>query len=383
MAEEIKTEAVGKKASVVTRVVAPVKRRWRKTERYFTDAIWRVDVDAYPRGRRFFLQLQRFGLVVVRGFTEHRLGLHAAGLTIYSLLSIVPILMMMLLLTKPCGMYGWAREKLRVQTDEMIGAFFEQKGVEKTKVEQVALRIAANPSPESLEAGRKFGEQARELRDRILCQIDTKIETFNFGLMALVGFVILAFSVSLTLGQVEASMNEIWQVKKPRPIWKRMLLYAGTLMAMPFFFALTVSLPVLRVVKAVLDSTLGATSYTKWVGDAIIGLLNSTLFSYSVTLFFATLAFAFVFWAMPKRKVPWRSALEGGFVTAVLLAVLMRLCILLQFGIANSNAAFGSFALLPILIVWISLNWRIILLGSNIAYAFECVHNRVRDLPDE
>ena len=115
MAEEIKTEAVGKKASVVTRVVAPVKRRWRKTERYFTDAIWRVDVDAYPRGRRFFLQLQRFGLVVVRGFTEHRLGLHAAGLTIYSLLSIVPILMMMLLLTKPCGMYGWAREKLRAK----------------------------------------------------------------------------------------------------------------------------------------------------------------------------------------------------------------------------------------------------------------------------
>lgn len=357
------------------------KARFQALSAFLREGIWQLEIEKYSRGRRAGLHLLRFILVVSRGFTEHRLGLHAAGLTFISLLSVVPILMLMLLLTKPCGMYGWAREKLRVQTDEMIETFFEQKGVEKTKVEEMALSVATKSQPQDPEAGKAFGRQARDLRDQILGQIDQKINEFNFGLMALVGFLILAWTVTTTFGQVEASMNEIWLVARPRPVWKRLLLYAGTLMVLPFLLALTMSLPILRVVKDVLDATLGATSYTKWAGDALVGLLNSSLFSYGVTLTFATLALAFVFGMMPNRKVQVRAALEGGFVTAVLLAVWMRLCIILQFGIANSSAAYGSFALLPILIVWISFNWRIILIGSNMSYAFQCVHSRVRDLP--
>ena len=366
----------------IGRFVAACKDRGSRVGTFFSTGVWELEVDECPWYRRIPVNLLRFVLLLGRGFSEHRLGLHASGLTLISRLSLVPILMRMLLLTKPCGMYEWAKNKLRTRTDQMIETFFEQKGVEKTKVESIAVSMIAPADEANAEAGRKFGAQARELRDQIMGQVDEKIEKFNFGVMAIVGFLVLAYTVISTFGQVEASMNEIWHVRKGRSLWKRFLMYCGTLMVMPLLMALAMSMPVLRMVRQALDATLGATSYTKWAGDAIISLLDSELFSFTVTLVFLSLLFAFLFWMMPKRRVQPRAALEGGLFTAVALNLWLRICTVLQFGIAKTGAAYGSFALIPILVIWISFNWRIILLGSNMAYAFQCIHNRVRDLPD-
>lgn len=347
-----------------------VKRRANGVKGFMREGVWQIDVDAQPFLKRTALQVVRFGTLVVNGFVRNRCALHAAGLTYFSILSVVPVLLLMLLLTKPCGMYEWSREKLRVQTDQMIETFFEKKGV-----------APAEAKPDGAAAGKEFGAQARQLRDQILGQIDTKIQDFNFGLMALVGFVVLAWTVIKTFGQVEASINEIWYVKKDRPIWRKAYLYVSAVMVLPLLTALAMSLPLLRVAKSVLDATLGATSYTKWAGDALIAVLDSSLFSFSVSLLFSALAIAFIFKAMPNRHVLNRAAIEGGLVTAVLLGVWVRLCAVLQFGISNSSAAYGSFALVPILIVWINMSWTILLFGSNMAYAFQCIHSRLRALP--
>ena len=354
----------------------------QKVQGYLDDGVWTEDALQGGWFRRFRVNLLRFALVVKRGVSEHRLDLHAGGLTFVSLLSVVPVLMLMLLLTKPCGMYEWACGKLRVQTDNMIETFFEQKGVEKNKLEKLAVSMATKKSSEQEQSVKEFGKQARDLRDQVLGEIDKKINEFNFGLVAFIGFLVLAWTVTKTLGQVESSMNEIWHVKTARSAWRRVFLYAGTLMVLPFLVALTMSLPILRLVKSALDVTLGATSYTKWAGDAIIRLLDSSLFSFAVMLFFGTIALSLVFWVVPNRKVQVRAAVEGGLVTTLLLMLLMRLCVVAQSLIFGSGAAYGSFALVPILIIWLKFNWQLILLGSNVAYAFQCIHQRVRDLPD-
>ncbi len=373
--------------------------------RALVERSWNLDPDSLPPAKRIGLQFFRFITIVQKGFSGKRCALHAAGLTYFSILSVVPILLLMLLLTKPCGMYEWAREKLRVQTDEMIETFFEQKDVPPAEAKpasgETSSQVAAKPTGTAAEgavpaaaktgggddaaedAGQEFGAQARQLRDQILGQIDTKIQAFNFGLMAIVGFLVLSWTVIKTFGQVEASLNEIWDVEKDRPIWRKVLVYVSAVMVLPLLTALAMSLPLLRVAKSILDATLGATSYTKWVGDALVAVLDSSVFSFSVSLLFSALALAFIFKAMPNRKVDMRAALEGGFVTAVLLGVWVRLCAVLQFGISNSSAAYGSFALVPILIVWLNMSWTILLLGSNMAYAFQCIHRRVRSLSGE
>ena len=377
----------------------------QKVQGYLDDGVWTEDALQGGWFRRFRVNLLRFALVVKRGVSEHRLGLYAGGLTFVSLLSVVPVLMLMLLLTKPCGMYEKARSLLIAKTDQAIEQFFEQKGVEKTRLEEAALKLVnkskpvspksetgngeSNPKADvkvdsgaSAASGKEFSQQARTLRDQVLSQVDQKINDFNFGLATIVGFLVLAVTVVLTFMQVEASMNEIWHVKTSRSILRSSLLYVGTLMVLPILLVLTMSLPILRTVKNVVDATLGATSYTKWAGDAIIGLLDSSLFSFAVMLFFGTVALSLVFWVVPNRKVQLRAAVEGGLVTALLLIVWLRLCVVAQSVVFGSGAAYGSFALVPILIIWLRYNWQFILLGSNVAYAFQCIHQRVRDLPD-
>lgn len=386
----------GKVGASVQRVLAPVKGVWK----FVMDGVWDIDVDAQHGARRQGVQLLRFVSTTLRGFSVHKCSLHAAGLTYFSVLSVIPVLMLMLLLTKPCGMYDWARTKLISQTDQMIQTFFEVKkntpaetipaspSAEKPKsVDPVAAAqdSAGNgkavSSPNNAET--PFAQQARELRDQIMGQIDEKIQNFNFGFLALIGFAMLSWTVISTFGQVEDTFNEVWEVKKGRSFGCRAYLFVGTLMLLPLLSALALSLPILRVVKASLDATLGATSYTKWVGDAIIALLDSSLFTCAVNLLFSAMALTFLFKALPNRHVSLRAAAEGGVMSAVLLSGLMNLCAFVQFGISSSSAAFGSFALIPILIVWINLSWKIILLGSSMTYAFQCIHSRVRSLSCE
>ena len=138
-------------------------------------------------------------------------------------------------------------------------------------------------------------------------------------------------------------------------------------------------MPVLRLVKRALDVTVGASSYTKWVGDALVAVLDSSLFSFAVSALFVTLLFAFVLSFMPNRKVKFRPAFEGGFVTAVLFCGWIRLCTAAQVGIGKSSAFYGSFAAPMIVLAWIYMSWQIILLGANMTHAFQCVHNRSRD----
>ena len=378
----------------VKKVPAAAVQSVNRVKNFVKEGVWQIDVDALPLPKRAAIQVVRFFTLVVNGFVRNRCALHAAGLTYFSILSVVPVLLLMLLLTKPCGMYEWSREKLRVQTDEMIETFFEKKGVEQKNAAPAAeaakpadgeakSAAAAEKPAEGADAGKEFGAQARQLRDQILGQIDTKIQDFNFGLMAIVGFLVLAWTVIKTFGQVEASINEIWNVEKNRPIWRKAYLYVSAVMVLPLLTALAMSLPLLRVVKQVLDATLGATTYTKWAGDVLVTVLTSSLFSFAVSLLFSALAIAFIFKAMPNRHVLNRAAFEGGLLTAVLLGVWVRACAVAQFGISNSSAAYGSFALVPILIIWINMSWTILLLGSNMAYAFQCIHSRLRSLPCE
>ncbi len=364
-------------------MIVKTKQKTQEAVSFVKDGMWRIDVDRLEGIRRFSLQVGRFVFLTVRGFVGHRCSLHAAGLTYFSILSVIPILLLMLLLTKPCGMYAWARDKLRVQTDQMIETFFETKTEGTAFVGTDTAQPPPAAEPKKSASGKSFAGQARDLRDQILGQIDEKINKFNFGLLALVGFGMLSWTVISTVGQVEGSFNEIWNIRKNRSIWRKAYLYTGTLMVLPLLASLAMSLPVLRLVKTALDATLGATSYTKWVGDAVVALFDSSLFSFSMTFAFTALAVSFLFKTMPNCRVQLRAALEGGVVTTALLGVWLRLCSLVQFGIAETSAAYGSFALIPIIIVWIFMSWKIILLGCNMTYAFQCIHSRVRDLSCE
>ncbi len=300
---------------------------------------------------------------VVRGFLDNNCSMHAAGLTYFSMLALVPVLCVLLTVAKACGADDLAKRQISAQVDAWI------EHVEKGQDDQVATALAKSEEEiaKKKAAAEALASQARSIRDGLFERIDQ----FNVGTLGWIGFVMLLWTVVSSIGMVEVSFNEIWGVAKARPIWKRAALYLSIVVVLPIFAALAMSVPILNVVKNVIVATLGATELTHWASDGLIWFLDSWILRSLITLFFSSVAFGFIFAVMPNRPVRRRHAWWGGIITAVAFGAWMKVCAVAQVGIAKSSALYGSFAFLPIVLAWLYMSWQIVLLGANMVRAFE------------
>lgn len=304
-----------------------------------------------------------WGRTVAGGFLRNNCSMHAAGLTYFAMLALMPALCLLLFVAKTCNVDHYARQEINERIDAMI------TNIEHRQDDDVAFLAATNEEERQKKqiAALEFGRQARQIANGLF----DRVEKFDVGTLGWIGFGFLIWTVISSLGMVEMSFNHIWGVEKPRPIWKRAYLYLFISVILPVLAAIAASLPVLRVVKNVIVATMGATWLTKWVSDGLVWFLDSWLFRTAFSLTFASLAFSFFFQMMPNCRVRFRPAFRGGFITALLFGGWMKLCAVAQVGIAKSSALYGSFAFLPIVLAWMYMSWEIVLLGANMTYAFQ------------
>ena len=137
----------------------------------------------------------------------------------------------------------------------------------------------------------------------------------------------------------------------------------AVLVVLPLFIALSISIPLLSLIKGVITMTLGATFVTKWLSDGVVWLLDSVVTRKMLTLAFSSLTFAFLFKILPAAKVKFKYAWWCGVVTAVIFGFWLKVCTIAQVGIARSSLLYGSLALLPIILAWIFISWQIVLFG--------------------
>ncbi len=298
---------------------------------------------------------------VVRDFSDCHCSMHAAGLTYFSMLALVPLLCVLLSVAKLCGADDCARTMINERIDVMIS------NVEHGQDDAVA-QVAAMSEEERERkriAAEEFAAQAREISNALF----ERIAGFDVWTFGWIGFGFLVWTVVSSISMVETSFNEVFRVAEPRPVWKRVYLNVFTAVILPIFVALALSVPILNLAKQVIVATMGATWLTKWASDGLVWFLDSVFFRLAVTLVFASISFAYAFAVLPNRKVGLRAALWGGFVTAVLFGGWMKVCAVAQVGIAKSSALYGSFAFLPIVLAWLYMSWQIVLLGACITHA--------------
>jgi len=311
-----------------------------------------------------FKKVYGWGRRVVSGFLEHNCSLHAAGLTYFALLAVIPVLCCILVAAKACHVDTYARTQINAQIDAIITQ------IENGQEDRLAQATSAFEKEEARKAkqaaAKEFATKARQISDALF----TRVESFDVGTLGWVGFGFLLWTVISSLASVETSFNEIFCVAKARPIWKRAYMYLFIMIALPVMGTVALSLPILKVAKEVLVMTMGATWLTKWVSDGLIWVLDSTLFRFSFTFLTGSVVFGFFLWVMPNCRVRIRHAWWGGLITTALFGGWLKLCAIAQVGIAKSSALYGSFAFLPIVLTWLYMSWQIILLGANMVRAF-------------
>jgi len=83
------------------------------------------------------------------------------------------------------------------------------------------------------------------------------------------------------------------------------------------------------------------------------------------------LAFTLMYLVMPHTRVRWTAALLSGVLMGTVYQLLQWFYIDLQVGVARYSAIYGSFAALPLLLIWMQAGWLIILFGARMTYSIQ------------
>jgi membrane protein len=246
-------------------------------------------------------------------FREDRLGLTAGSLTFTTTIALVPLVTVALAVFSAFPMFG---------------AF--QRAIESYFLQSLVPDSIAKPV---LGALTQFAAKANRL-----------------GTVGLVALVLTAIALMLT---IDRTLNNIWRVRRPRPIAQRVLVYwaAATLGPLLLGASLTLTSYFVSASRGVVGAVPGG-----------VGLLLNTI---EFALF--ALGVAALFRYVPNTQVRWRHALAGGVFVAAGFAGAQRLLALYLEQVPTYAVVYGAFATLPIFLVWIYLGWVVVLLGAVVA----------------
>ena len=287
--------------------------------------IWRIRVKQVKGPRSLLITQLRIILLAIRGFDEDKCTLRASALTFFSLLSIVPIVAMAFGIAKGFGI----KNRLEAQLRERL------------------------PGQE-------------EVVNRIIEFSQALLANTQGGIIAGVGVAILFWSVVKVLGNIEESFNGIWGVQKGRPWGRKLTDYLSIMLICPVLLIMASSLTVIITSKITL--VVHQLSFLGPVGDFILWLL--TFLPYCVMWFLFTFLYTFI----PNTSVKLKSALLGGIIAGTIYQAVQWGYIAFQVGVSRYGAIYGSFAALPLFLVWMQISWLIVLFGAEISFAEQNVH---------
>ena len=197
----------------------------------------------------------------------------------------------------------------------------------------------------------------REVLNWICHFADTTLREAQGGVIAGVGVVVLIFTVMWLANNIERSFNAIWELPGRGNLFRRFSDYLSLILVTPFLIVILSSAgPVLR----------------KLLGDGgRIGMTGAQVFG-TVTEIFPLLlvcaTFTLIYIITPNTRVRFLSALLGGVVAGILFQLLQDGFIILQTSIYRYNKIYGSFAILPLFLIWLKLSWQIALFGAELAF---------------
>lgn len=287
----------------------------------FNRAIWHTRRGERSAVQWLLIRLVRTAILAVGQFNRHQGPLRASALTFYSLLSLVPVAAMAFGIAK-----GFGFEK-RLQS-ELLEKFAAQQEV----VAQV-INFAQN-----------------------------MLDNTKGGMIAGVGVVVLFWAVIKVLGNIENAFNHIWAVQ-PRNLVRKFTDYLSIMLIGPVLVIMSSSITV-YITSQVSDIS-GRFALLQLAGPAIYVALK--LLPYALIWILFTL----VYMIMPNTRVRLDSALLGGVLAGTAFQVLQAAYIHFQIFVAKYNAIYGSFAALPLFLVWLQTSWLIVLVGGEISNAYQ------------
>ena len=254
---------------------------------------------------------------IIRDILDGHLALHAMSLVYTTLMSIVPLLALSFSVLKAMGAHH--------RMEPLLFQFFEP-----------------------------LGAQGLQLAEQILGFVDN----MRVGVLGSLGLAFLIYTVISLVQKVEGSFNMIWRVPNLRSMSQRFSNYLSVIMVGPLLMVSAMGISATVFSSAIVTRLMTIEPF----GSAIL------MFSRFTPFFLVALAFTFVYVFMPNTRVNVRYAFIGGLIAGVLWQTGSLVFATFVAGSTRYAAIYSSFAIGLILLIWIYLNWMILLLGASISF---------------
>ena len=321
----------------------------------------------------------RIMFIMVHEFSAAAISLRAAALTYSIVLSLVPLLAMSTAILK--GMGGG--DQLKIAAYRLIDQLEPEGGQPADIIPAAAAPQAETAAPAGQESDQGPAENAagppaaspsartgqndqeplaltKDLR-RAVDTIFNYVDRTNFAAIGAFGIVGLLLTVILVMSTIEDAMNAIWHTDQGRSLLRKIMDYLALLLLLPISInaaiageAALASPKIMAQIQTVIPSL--------WAINTLLKFLP---------FLFVILSLTVMYMFFPSVRVTTSAALTGAFFAGVFWFLGQKLYLVLQIGVAKSNAIYGSFATVPLFLIWAQLGWTFILLGASLAYAVQ------------
>lgn len=187
--------------------------------------------------------------------------------------------------------------------------------------------------------------------------VDSYLSHASQGVFVGVGLVFLLWTMISLMSNIEQSFNKIWGVPEDRPLGRKVVDYTAILFLLP--------------VLMVCSSGISIVVSTAFVDNPKMGFISP---AFRTLLDFAPfvltwVAYTGMYLIFPNTRVRFKNALLSGILAGTAFQILQYLFVSGQVYVSKYNAIYGSFALLPLLLIWLQLVWTITLSGAVLCYS--------------
>jgi membrane protein len=277
--------------------------------------IWQVQREDISPLRYLLYEVIKKVLLAVEYFTTKRMMDSAAALTYSTLLAIVPI---------------------------MAVVFAIARGFGYNKYIETWFREALSSQPQVAEA--------------IIGFVNSYLVHTKSGIFLGIGLLFMLWTVIMLISNIEKAFNDIWQVSTPRSIFSTITDYMAMFLLAPIIIVVTSGISIMMA------------TFANGIGETLIVGPTLRFFLRLLPYIIMSGVFIALYVFMPNTKVKIKSAIIPGILAGVAMQGLQLVYIHSQIWVTGYNAIYGSFAALPLFMLWVQISWTICLFGAELAY---------------
>lgn len=289
---------------------------------FLLEDIWRVTDDEVSKKKGYIYNAIKIITLSIKEFTERRIVNKASALTYNTLLAIIPILAILFAIARGFGFANLLEDQFR------------------------------------------SGLQGQALTaETVLSFIDSYLSHVKSGVFIGVGLIMLFYTVLLLTYNMERTFNSIWQVKKPRSLYRKLTDYFSMLLLLPLLILLSIGISIF------MSTFLKNIEEFALLAPIVKFLVRLTPFVLTWGMFTALYIF------MPNTKVKLKYAIFPGILAGTAFQAFQYLYIGSQIWVSSYNAIYGSFAAIPMFLLWTQISWSICLYGAQLCYVAQNLRN--------